>query len=135
MLMFLLLLDHEQSMIKEEQLDVAVVRLRASTALKVTLIDKLAPLFPQPKILRNQISAHLCSNSKPIVTHHLFSRSEDELLVQLEQVEPIFSLPTFDIYFGQEVLHDCDHLGKLCLVWIVRRSVFKDHIKKERISS
>ena len=66
---FVLMLHHEQRMVKQEHQQLSAIALRAATALQGSFVNHLTTLFLQPQILVGEISRHLifvCSHAPPV---------------------------------------------------------------------
>lgn len=59
-------------------------------------------------------------------TNHLLSRSVHQLLVELQQVKPVFGLSGFYVHLGKELPDHDDDLHKSLFVGIVFRRMFED---------
>jgi len=67
-------------------------------------------------------------------TNHFFSRLEYQLLIQLQQIEPILRLPRLGIDLGQELAHHNHHLRQSLLVWAIVRCMFKDGFEEQWVA-
>lgn len=92
-------------MVEEEDLQLGAV----SLLLERTLIDELAPLLLEPEILPHTMRGDKTDGQD--TTHNFLSRTEDQLLVKLQEVEPVLGLPGLVVDGLQEVSDDVDDLG------------------------
>ena len=65
--------------------------------------------------------------------HHLFAGAEHQLLVKLEEVEPVLRLTCLGVDGLQELANDLDDLGQRGLVWVVLGSMLEHGFQQERI--
>ena len=84
-------------MVEEEDLQVAAVSLPPAP-LQVTLIDELTAFFLQSKVLLNGSLGQFEATLGLQTTYDFLPGTENKLLVQLKQAEPVFGLPALDIY-------------------------------------
>ena len=124
---------HEKSMIKQEHHKLSAVALSATALLQSILIDELTALLFQSEVLvwRGKLNAATQGTGS---SHHLFTRPEDELLVELQEVEPILRLTSLGIDSLQEFADDPDDLRQRGLVWVVFRRMLQHSLKKQGIS-
>lgn len=66
-------------------------------------------------------------------THHLFTTLEQQLLIKLEEVEPVLRLPCLGVDGLQELTHNLDDLRQCHLVRVIFRSVFQDSFEEKRV--
>jgi hypothetical protein len=78
-------------MVEEEHQKLSVVSLRTTTLVQRALVHKFASLFPEPEVLQcSQVRLlNLMLDPISVDTYYFLIGSEDELLVQLEEVEPV----------------------------------------------
>ena len=63
-------------------------------------------------------------------TYHLFTRTEQKLLLQLQQIEPILRTARLEVDLSQELAYKCDDLRYLLLisglVWCLLEHSFEE---------
>ena len=66
-------------------------------------------------------------------SYHLFTGPEDELLVQLQKVEPVLRLTCLGVDGLQKLANDFDDLRQRSLVGVVLGSMLEHGFQQERI--
>ena len=116
-------------MVEEEDLKLGAI----SLLLEGTLIDELAPLLLEAEILRHTMRAKTVDGQD--ATHNFLSGTEDQLLVELQEVEPVLCLSGLVVDGLQELPDDIDDLWQGLLVRVVVWRVFEDRPQEQRIPS
>lgn len=62
-------------------------------------------------------------------TYKILSRSENQLLIELSEVEHILRLSALYVDAAQKGADLLDDIGKVFLVWMVVRCVLQDHLQ------
>ena len=135
LLMLALLLDHQQRVIKQEHLKISTIALCTTTFLQRAFVHQFTSLLLKPQILsKNRAQSPLPAQIKTENTYDSFARTEYELLIQLQQVEPILRLATLEVNLSQELANNLDRLGNNGLVWIVIGRILQYNPKQEWIT-
>ena len=97
-------------MVQQENQELSVVALRTAAALQGAFVNHLTAFFLQSQILIARIISTRNTLWSVYSTHHLFTRPEQKLLLQLQQVEPVLRTARLGIDLGKEPAYKRDDL-------------------------
>lgn len=124
-------------MIKEVDLQLGALALRASALLQRSLEDELALFVAEPKVLHNRSESAFRGRERSrqgtLPTHDSLAVLEDELLIELREVEAVLALARLDVDTREELSHELDDLGQRDLVGVVVRGVLQAGVEQERV--
>src|SRR6266702_2860576 len=67
-------------------------------------------------------------------THHLLTRTEQELLLQLQQVEPVLRTARLEIDLGKKLAYKRDNLWYVLFVGALFGCLFQHGLKEQRVA-